>query len=146
MDAVVEQRDERVERVDADAREPFRQHVRTQRHRRPHGADRKRLAQPGRVAAQQVELQRVERLGRDFHVREGAEAGVDAVGRLVAACPPIDDGARRAHAIASRFRQRDRLAAVRDGEQLFDSERGTVKKNHGRWSFVVGPSRILLRL
>ena len=69
----------------ADAGEPFRQHVGAQRHRRAHGADRQRLADAGGVAAQQVQLQRLERVGRDLHVGERSESGVDAVGRLVAA-------------------------------------------------------------
>jgi hypothetical protein len=48
---------------------------------------------PAGVAAQQVELQLFERVGRDLHFRERAEAGVDAVGRLDAARAAIDDGA-----------------------------------------------------
>ena len=101
---------------DAIPGEALRQHVGAQRHRRADGAGRQRIAEPGGVAAQQVELQRLERVGRDLDVGERSEAGVDAVGRLVAARPPIDDGARRAHALARRVGQRDRLAAVRDGE------------------------------
>ena len=66
MHAAVEQRDQRLERLDADAGEALGQHVRAQRHRRAHGADRQRLADAGGVAAQQVELQRVERVGRDL--------------------------------------------------------------------------------
>ena len=50
----VEQRDQRVERLDADAGEALGQHVRAQRHRRAHGAHRQRLADAGGVAAQQV--------------------------------------------------------------------------------------------
>ena len=65
--------------------EAFRQHVRAQRHRRAHGARRQRLADAGGVAAEQVELQRFERVGRDLDVGERSEAGVDAVDRLVAA-------------------------------------------------------------
>ena len=110
----VEQRDQRVERLEPDAGEALRQHVRAQRHRRAHGADRQRLADAGRVAAQQVELQRFERVGRDLDVGERAEAGVDAVGRLVAAARA--DRRRRATR-ATRARapsaERDRLAARR---------------------------------
>jgi hypothetical protein len=45
------------------------------------------------VAAQQIELQRLERVRRDLHFGERSEAGIDAVGRLVAARPAIDDRA-----------------------------------------------------
>ena len=45
VDAAVQQRDQRLERLDADAGEPFRQHVGAQRHRRAHGADRQRIAE-----------------------------------------------------------------------------------------------------
>ena len=43
-----------------------------------------RLADAGRMAAQQVQLQRRQRVVRDAHLGERAEAGVDAVHRLVA--------------------------------------------------------------
>ena len=65
MDAAVEQREQRLERLDADAGEALRQHVGAQRHRRAHRAHRQRLADAGGVAAQQVELQRArDRRGR----------------------------------------------------------------------------------
>ena len=51
------------ERLEPDAREALRQHVRAQRHRRADGADRQRLADAGGMAAEQVDLQRAERLG-----------------------------------------------------------------------------------
>ena len=130
MNTVVQQRDERFERLDANPGEPFRQHVGTQRHRRAHGAGRQRLAQPGGVAAQQVELERFERVGRYLHVGEGAEARIDAIGRLDPARAALDHGARRVHAEAGRIRQRDRFAAVRDREQLVDRERSTVENDH----------------
>ena len=82
------------------------------------------------MAAQQIELQRLERVGRNLHFGERAEAGVDAVGRLVAVRPAIDDGARGAHALARGGGERDRLAAVGDRQQLLDRERGSVQNNH----------------
>ncbi len=100
VNAAIEQRDQRVERLEADAGEPLGQHVRAQRHRRPHRPRRQRMADPGSVAAQQVELQRLERVGRDLHVGKRSETGVDAVGRFVAARASIDDGPRCADAIA----------------------------------------------
>ncbi len=40
MNACVEEREQRLQGFEPDAREPFREHVRPQRHRRTHGADR----------------------------------------------------------------------------------------------------------
>jgi len=50
------------------------------------------------MASQQIDLQRVELVGGDLHLREIAEAGIDAVGRLVASCKLLDDCARLADA------------------------------------------------
>ncbi len=136
VDAMIEQGDQRLERGEADAREAFREHVGAQRHRRPHGADRQRIAQPGGVAAQQVELQRFERVRRDRDLGERTEAGVDAVRRLIAARAPFDHRARSQHALAGGVGQRDRLAAVGDGQELLESEGRAVQQNHeiSRWS------------
>ena len=82
----------------ADAREALGEHVGAQRHRRAHVAHRQRIADAGGVAAQQVALQRFQRVGRDLDFGERSESGVDAVDRLVAARLPIDDRARRADA------------------------------------------------
>ena len=107
----VEQREQRLERLDANAGEALRQHVRAQRHRRAHGAHRQRLADAGGVAAQQIQLQRGELRRAGSRLGERAEAGVDAVDRRVAvgAC----DRPRRARRDASRAagasrRRRDR--------------------------------------
>ena len=128
--AGVHERDERVQRLEADAREAFCQRVGAQCHRGADRARRQRIADAGRMAAQQVELERLERVGRDLHVGKRSEAGVDAVGRLVAARAPIHDLARRAHARARLGRERDGLAAIGDRDELFDGERGAVENNH----------------
>ncbi len=78
------------------------------------------------MASQQVELQRLERVGCDPHVGERAKAGVDTVGRLITAGAALDDVARRLDPFPRRGGQGDRLAAVSDGQQLFERERGTV--------------------
>ena len=132
----VEQRDQRVERLDADAGEALRQHVRAQRHRRAHGARRQRLADAGGVAAQQVELQRLERVGRDLHFGERAEAGVDAVGRLVAARAAIDRrrarrATRRARGVGAARPVSPRSAIA---EQLLERERSS--RQGGSWRGV----------
>ena len=46
------------------------QHVGAQQHHRPHGVDRQRLPHPGRVAADQVQLQPAQVAGGDPHVGE----------------------------------------------------------------------------
>ena len=81
MHAAVERRDQRVERLDANAGEAFGQHIGAQRHRRAHGADRQRLVDAGGVAAQQVDLQLRQIVAVDARFGERAEAGVDAVDR-----------------------------------------------------------------
>ncbi len=98
VDPTVEQVDQQVERLEPDSREAFRQYVRPQRHRGAHNRNRQRFANARRVASEQVDLERLERIGRDPHVGEIAETGVDAVGRLVAVRELIDD----AHAPRAR--------------------------------------------
>ena len=84
-----------------DARIALGQHVRAQRHRRPHRPDRQRRPEPGRVAPQEVPLQRLERIGRDRDLGERSEPGVDAVHRLVPEGLPFNDRARRGHTCES---------------------------------------------
>ncbi len=79
--AAVEQVDQAFERDAADAGESFGEHVGAQRHRRAHRANGERLADAGRVAAEQIELERAERAARNGGVGQRAEAGVDPVDR-----------------------------------------------------------------
>ena len=72
--AAVQQRDQQVERLEPDAGEPLGQHVGAQRHRRAHDGHRQRLADAGGMAAQQVDLQLRQRVVRDLHLGEVAEA------------------------------------------------------------------------
>ena len=67
------------------------------------------------MAAQQIELQRLERVGGDADIGERAEPGVDAVRRLVAARPRLDHRARGADAFACGVGQRDGDIAVGEG-------------------------------
>ena len=80
------------------------------------------------MAAQQIELKRLERAGLDPDIGERSEAGIDAIGRLLASRARVDDGAGGAHPPASGVGRARGLAAVRDREQLLERERGTVKK------------------
>ena len=64
----------------------------------------------GRVAAQQVELQALERVGRDAHLGERPEAGVDPVDGRVAGRHAVHHRARGGDARTRVGRQRDRCA------------------------------------
>ena len=130
MDLVVQQRDQRVQGLEADSREALCQHVGPQRHRRPHGAHRQRIAHAGRVAAQQIDLQRVERVGRNLHLGERSESGIDSVDRLVGQCLAIDDGAGGADACRRFGCERDGFGAIGDGQELIERERRTVEQDH----------------
>ena len=85
MHAAIQQGDQPLERLDAGCRRTLGQHVGAQRHRGAHGTHGQRIADARRVAAQQVDLQRVERVAGDRGFGQRAESGVDAVDRLVAA-------------------------------------------------------------
>jgi len=82
------------------------------------------------MAAKQIRLERLERIGRNLHFGEGSEARVDSVGRLVSVRRAIDDAARGLNAIDGVWSERDRLVFVNDLEQLIDCERRTVQENH----------------
>ena len=82
------------------------------------------------MAAQQVQLQRLERVGRDLHFGEGSEPGIDSVRRFVAARPPFDDSARGVDAVARRRRQRHRFVAIRNRDELFERQGRAVEVNH----------------
>jgi hypothetical protein len=108
----------------------FREDVRAQRHRRADRARWQRLADPGRVAAQQIQLERAKSLARDGRLRERAEAGIDAVDRCVAGGFAVHDSPRSIHAARGLRRKRHLLIAVGDGEKLADGKRRAVEQNH----------------
>jgi hypothetical protein len=109
-----ETREEKLERLTADARESLREAVRAQQHDRPHGGPGKRCAHTGCVASHEVELERPELLPRDHDVGELSESRRDAVDDPVLGDRPVDDGARRVH--------------VRDGAP-FENCRPPAKRN-----------------
>ena len=82
------------------------------------------------MTAQQVDLQRAERLARDCGFGQRAEAGVDAVHRRVAQAVAIDDGARRVHGGRGPGMQPDRLTAVGDGNEVVEREVGAGERDH----------------
>jgi hypothetical protein len=94
MDAVIEEIDQRIERLEPDTGKALREHIRPQRHRRAHHWNGKRVADAGGVTAYQIHLQLGERLGGDADFGKAAEAGVDPIGGLIAARKRVDDSAR----------------------------------------------------
>ncbi len=133
MDAGVEQRDQRFERLETNAGEPLREHVRAERHQRAHGGNRQRIADAGRVTSEQVELQRRELIGRDGDVGQRAEAGVDAVDRRPAREMPDDHFARRAHARHGVGRDADRLTVADDPLERVERQCRAVEPHHFRY-------------
>ncbi len=93
MDPVVEEEEQGVDDVGADAAEAFGQDVGAEQ---KHGADggfRERIAEAAGMAADEVALEVLEFGGVDADVRKFAEAGIDAVGGFAAGEEGIDDGA-----------------------------------------------------
>src|SRR5262249_5887590 len=71
-------------------------------------------------------------------LRKRSEAGVDAVGRLIAARAADDHLTRDADAGARAAVERDGFTAVRNREELFDGQRRAVELNHGSRQSQVG--------
>ena len=125
----VEHRDEQVERLEPDAGMAARQDVGAQRHHRADDGNGEEVADAGGVAAQQVDLQRVERVGRDADLGEGSKPGVDAVDRRVAGGRAIHDGARRVHPRLRVLGQDDRGALIGDRRHGSARQRGAVEQH-----------------
>ena len=124
--AAVEALDEQLDGDRARARVALRQRVRAQQHRRADDLVRVRLADPAGVAAQEAELELLGQLLGDRARDEAAEAGVDAVGVLLAAVRGLlDELAGRAHALARRVGERDRAARGRATSQTSASARSS---------------------
>jgi hypothetical protein len=83
------------------------------------------------VAAHEVVLEGFECVGGNLDVGKGAEAGVDAVRRVVVGRPVLDDVARGANACGRRRRDVHQFAVVHDGEQIVKRERAAVEQHHG---------------
>ena len=79
VDVRVQEGDERLERGAPDARVPFREAVRPEKHQRADGLLGNRLADAGRVTPDEVALQLGELPVRDDDVGELPEAGRHAV-------------------------------------------------------------------
>ena len=138
----VEHRDEQVERLEPDAGMAACQDVGAQRHHRADDGDGEEVADAGGMAAQQVDLQRVERVGRDADLGEGSEPGVDAVDRRVAGGLAIDHRARGVHARLRVLGQDDRGAFIGDRRHGGARQRGAVEQHRrGHDHRIVSPCR-----
>ena len=124
--AAIQHLDQQLQRFDADAGKPFRQHVGAQRHCRAHHRHLKRVADAGGVAAQQIDLKRVELIGRNLYFREIAEARIDAVRRLVAVRVVVDHFTRGTHARARGVGQSDLFVVMCDRDELIQRQGRTV--------------------
>ena len=106
----VQQRELQVDDLRAGARVAHRQAAGPQEQHRPHHLGLDRVAHAGGVRAHQRDLQLGGALGRDDRVGQRAEAGGDAVHRLLAGDEPVDErGAalhRGAGAVAETARRR----------------------------------------
>ena len=122
MHAGIEQRDERVERLDSDAGVALREHIRTQRHDRAHDRRRQRFADARGVAAQQIQLEAIELVGWNRDVGQRAEAGVHAVDGAAGRRMRVDDRARPAHAVTRRRSDVHALAVTRDVCECLEGE------------------------
>ena len=94
------------------------------------GRNFERFADARGVAAEKVQLERVEIGGRDPDFGERPEAGVDAVDGGVAVRLALHHRAGGADPVGRHRRQGDRLAAVGDCHDLFERERRTVNGKH----------------
>jgi hypothetical protein len=127
----VERGDQQLERRPPDPRVPFRQDVGAQRHHRAHRARRQGRVDARRVAAQQVPLERAQRVPGNLHFRQRSESRVDAVHRRVASGVPLDDRARRLDRARRRGIERDRREAVGYGFEVGQRQRRAIEQNHG---------------
>jgi hypothetical protein len=83
-----------------------------------------------RVAAQQVQLERAERLVRNARLCERTKPRIDPVDRFVPLGRAIDDGARAIHARGGVLRQRDEGVLVGNRDQIVERERLAVERDH----------------
>ena len=120
VNSLREAREEKLQRLPADAGKPFREAVRAQQHDRPNGGRGKRRARAGRVAPHEVELERSELLPRDDDVGELPEPRRDAVDDPVLGDRAVDDGARRVDARRGARREDARTLAAGHGREIFE--------------------------
>ena len=131
VDALVQHRDDELRKGGPHAARTPHQHVGTQQHHRPDGFLGQGIAHPGRMAADQVELQLAGTLGRDPDVRELPEAGRHPVHRGAARDRPLHNAARRPHGLEGARGDGYGRAVPGDRDDVLDRERSTVQDDRG---------------
>src|SRR6266851_5685000 len=122
MDAVFQHRAQNFDNRRAHPAQPFRQRIRPQQHNRAGFRFRQRRADSAGVAANQVDLERSNLVGRDSNFGQIAETRVYAVSRGLGGHNPFDHRPRGGHPRA-RFGGERRLgAAQRHFIELFERE------------------------
>ena len=104
-DAAIEQREQEIQRLLADARDSLREHVRAEQHQGARLDERERRAHARRVREDEVSLQPLEVGAIDAHLRERPEPGVDPVVRLAVLEPSFDERPRPPHPLARAGRE-----------------------------------------
>ena len=138
--AAVEALHEQLDRHRARARVALRQRVGAEEHRGAHDLVRVRLADPAGVTAQEAELELFGQLLGNRARDEAAEAGVDAVGVLLAAVRGLlDELAGGAHAPARGVRECDRPGV--DGDLPDVGEREIVARQRPALDHAASLSR-----
>jgi hypothetical protein len=101
MDAGIQHRTERFDHHRTHSTVALRQRVGAEQHHGAHFSLAERRADTAGMAANQIQLQLPDLIGRDPYCGEFAEAGIDAVDRCVARRQHVlDDRARSLHALA----------------------------------------------
>ncbi len=122
MDAGGEHRQEELHRLPPHAGEPPGEAVGPEQHQGADGRCGQELADPCRVALDEVSLEVAELLARDDDVGELAEARGDAVDDAVLADRAVDDGAGGVDAAGSLFGEDGGAAAVSDLDEVVEGE------------------------
>ena len=130
MNAGIEHADDQLGEDGPDAARAEQQDVGAQQHHRAHGLLRQRIADPRRVAADQVQLQPAQVAGGDPHVGELPEPRRHAVHRLAAGDGVLHDAPRRFHALHGSRGDLDRDTPASDRDDVLNREGMTVQ-HHG---------------
>ena len=121
--------------------QPIDERARAQQHHRPHHLGLDRRAHAGGVRAHERALQLLAALDRDRDVGERAEAGRDAVGRLLAAGQPLDHRRARLHRAPRLGRERHRRAVAGHGDDVLRRQSGAGQLDHAGWTVFRAPAQ-----
>ena len=107
------------------------QHVGSQQHHRAYGVLCQGLADTGRMAPNEIELQLATLLGRDAHVREFPETGIHAVHRFSALDRGFDGPARLLHSLERLRIEGNGHPVPRYSNDISDRKRLPVQRDSG---------------